>query len=812
MTFKNYPSLILLLFSLSVFSQSNLEGLITSENNEPVAFANIILYNAQDSVSVYKGAVSNEKGNFLFSDVIDSTYLLKVSYVGFEEYLREITVNGDTKLQTIRLKPSSASLDEVTVNARKPIIRREIDRMVFEVENSTLSSGNTYDILKRTPGVIVVQDQLLVKNRPATVYINDRKVYLTAQELQQLLEGYSGENVKSVEVITTPPARYDAEGGAILNIVTSKNLSIGYKGSINASNTIAIKPKYNVGTNHYYKNDWLNAFASYNFNARNDYKKDEIFVEYFQPNNQTDSKWFTDFERNTETFSHSLNTILDFTLSEKSSLNLSANILITPKSDSDIDGLTEIFNPQGQLDSLYTTDSKLEKDNQNFLLSTTYSTEIGENGANLSVIANYIDYDNNQSQFLLTEYFSANQDLLNENSFFTEGNQNSQIYTGQIDLTTTFLNMNLETGLKYSGLNTKTGQEFFDTNNNISPNEIEGVLSDNLDYEENILAAYFSLSKDWDKWAIQLGLRGENTNVEGVSDTFGLVNSQDYFELFPTLYLLHTPNENHSYALDFSRRLGRPSFQNINTYRYFLNENNFTEGNPNLTPQFTNKINFNYIFKNKLSFNLYWERIDSELGLLPYQNNENRTLRTIPINKEFGEQYSLDIEFYDFVTEWWYFYGYFSFFNLEEKFEALESEQEFSNNELTGIYFSSQNAFYLDNNGTFSSLVNISFLPNFISGSYDFGETQFGFDIGLRKSFLNGKLVTSINLNNIFNTMNIPLESKYLNQNNSYFAMPESRNIRFGIRYNFGNFKLENSEETKTVKEQDRLNELKIDD
>ena len=658
----------------------------------------------------------------------------------------------------------------------------------------------------------MVQDQLLVKNRPATVYINDRKVYLTAQELQQLLEGYSGENVKSVEVITTPPARYDAEGGAILNIVTSKNLSIGYKGSINASNTIAIKPKYNVGTNHYYKNDWLNAFASYNFNARNDYKKDEIFVEYFQPNNQTDSKWFTDFERNTETFSHSLNTILDFTLSEKSSLNLSANILITPKSDSDIDGLTEIFNPQGQLDSLYTTDSKLEKDNQNFLLSTTYSTEIGENGANLSVIANYIDYDNNQSQFLLTEYFSANQDLLNENSFFTEGNQNSQIYTGQIDLTTTFLNMNLETGLKYSGLNTKTGQEFFDTNNNISPNEIEGVLSDNLDYEENILAAYFSLSKDWDKWAIQLGLRGENTNVEGVSDTFGLVNSQDYFELFPTLYLLHTPNENHSYALDFSRRLGRPSFQNINTYRYFLNENNFTEGNPNLTPQFTNKINFNYIFKNKLSFNLYWERIDSELGLLPYQNNENRTLRTIPINKEFGEQYSLDIEFYDFVTEWWYFYGYFSFFNLEEKFEALESEQEFSNNELTGIYFSSQNAFYLDNNGTFSSLVNISFLPNFISGSYDFGETQFGFDIGLRKSFLNGKLVTSINLNNIFNTMNIPLESKYLNQNNSYFAMPESRNIRFGIRYNFGNFKLENSEETKTVKEQDRLNELKIDD
>ena len=131
----------------------------------------------------------------------------------------------------------------------KQKIERKIDRISFNVENSVLSSLNTYEILKRTPGVIVSQGELLVKNRPATVYINDRKVYLSTAELEQLLSGLSGENVKSVEVITTPPARYEAEGsGAILNIVMSKNPSIGYKGSLNASNTIAVLPKYSIGT------------------------------------------------------------------------------------------------------------------------------------------------------------------------------------------------------------------------------------------------------------------------------------------------------------------------------------------------------------------------------------------------------------------------------------------------------------------------------------------------------------------------------------------------------------------------------------
>ncbi|MBT8294886.1 MAG: carboxypeptidase-like regulatory domain-containing protein, partial [Gramella sp.] len=369
-----FTPLLFLLFSFAVHAQSELKGKIENVEKEPVAFANVILLNAEDSTSVYKGTISEDDGSFLLENIADNIYLLKVSFVGYAESLQKVKVKGNTRLKTITLDESSDALDEVVVNGRKPKVSRQVDRLVFDVENTTLSTGNTFEILKRTPGVIVSQGQLLVKNRAATVYINDRKVYLTSQELQQLLEGFSAENIKSVEVITNPPARYDAEGGAILNIKTSRNISIGYKGSLNASNTIAVVPKYNVGTSHYYKTDWLNFYASYNYNQQDLYKKDEGFIEFYSPNGNIDSSWLTDFEKDTETYSHNINSILDFTLSEASTLSLSANIQIRPKSENDINGLTNILDNSNSLDSLFTTDSRLNSETDNILLAATYNT------------------------------------------------------------------------------------------------------------------------------------------------------------------------------------------------------------------------------------------------------------------------------------------------------------------------------------------------------------------------------------------------------------------------------------------------------
>ena len=787
------------------FTQSgNITGKVIDDQQRAVPYANVLLLKAADSTFV-KGAVSEENGEILFAEISSGTYLIKASFVGFKEsYSSPFELKDQIRIPDLILQENSEALDAVTVNYRKPTVDRRVDRIVFNVENTAISSGTTFDILQRTPGVIVNQGQLLVKNRPAQVYINDRKVYLTNEELQQLLEGFAGVNVKSVEVITTPPARYDAEGGAILNIITSKNLSIGYKGSLNASNTVAIKPKYNVGTSQYYKTDWLNAFASYNFNSRFDVKTDEGFVQFYNPNGSEKATWEDLFQRETRTISHSLNTILDFTLSETEMLSFTANILHTPKANSDISGRTETYNPQGQLDSLYTTQSRLENQRDNLLFNLNYEKQLGENGATLSANANYIDYTDNQMQSVATRYVSAQGNLLNANAFNTIPTQKSQIYTGQLDYSGNLGKWSFEAGAKYSGINSESRQEFFNTAGNVS--DADAILNDNFDYTEGIYASYFSFAKDWEKWSFKTGLRGEYTDANGNSRTLGVVNTQEYLELFPTAYLMYAAADNHSFALDYSRRIDRPRFQSLNPYRYFLNENNFQEGNPNIQPAIANKVKLSYSFKNKLSFELYWDRIDNAMSRLPFQDNENLTLRSVNTNLNYEQQYSLDVIYSEFVNNWMWMSVYASFFNLENEFVALEDNNSLVQKEINGLYIETLN--YLIINPTLNVAISNNFTSNFLVGSYEYDRPQYRLNVDIQKRFLNGRLIVNLSSEDIFNTNNIPLTSHYLNQNNTFFAMPESQKIRVGVRYNFGNFKLSDNNRNTSVEEETRLKEL----
>ncbi|MFD1094550.1 outer membrane beta-barrel protein [Salegentibacter chungangensis] len=808
---KNYalnllPLLIFFsIFTSETFAQSFLEGRLKTTQDEPVAFANVILLSASDSTSVYKGVVSDEQGEFRFKEVEEKEYLLKVSFVGYENYQDKIDLSQNTQLEPIVMQEAASGLDEVTVNGRRPKITQSVDRITFEVENSSLSTANSFEILKRTPGVIVSQGQLLIKNRPATVYINDRKVYLTNQELQQLLEGYSGANVKSVEVITNPPAKYDAEGGAILNIVTSKNISIGYKGSVNASASYGEEPKYTVGTSQYYKTDWLNAFASYNYNSREDYKKDLGSITFYDADGNEESYWNNVFEKNTTTNSHSLNTILDFTLNEKNSLSLSANLLLTPEADSDIEGLTYITRPDAEAIYFYTTESRLENDRDNIMLNLSYKSQLDEKGTSLSAMANYIKYDDTQTQDLTTMYHPPYE--LEYNSFYTSANQETDIYTGQVDFSIPAGKIALETGLKYSGIDSRSGLDFYDADPNMIQQEYNENLSDELDYEENIYAAYFSLSRDWEKWSLKTGLRGEYADVQGISASMGAVNEQEYFELFPTFYLMYSPAEDHTYSMEYSRRISRPRFQSLNPYRYFINEDNYTEGNPNLKPGISNKIKFSYTYKSKLSFDLYWDRIDNSIATLPFQDNEQKTLRTVSDNMDFEQQYSLDISYYDYVTDWWYLYAYASFFYMQADFYALENNNRVVTNDVTSTYIMAQNYLTLSKDRTFSGEVMATYLPAYIAGSYQFDDPQYGVSVGLRKTFFNKRLTATLNVDDIFDSMNIPLSSRYLQQNNSFFAMPESRMFRVGLRYEFGNFKLRDNKRATDAEEGERLKE-----
>jgi hypothetical protein len=333
---------------------------------------------------------------------------------------------------------------------------------------------------------------------------------------------------------------------------------------------------------------------------------------------------------------------------------------------------------------------------------------------------------------------------------------------------------------------------------------LDPELSDSFLYDESVYAAYTSLSHDWEKWSIKIGLRAEHTQSTGTSLALSRVNSLEYFELFPSFYLLHNRNENHSFSFDYSRKLRRPRYEDLNPFRTFINENNFTEGNPDLTPSFSDNFNINYTLNQEFFFDLYYRDNGRFISKLAIQDNEYQILRSISQNVLKSTSYGFDFNYGKSISNNWYLYSYLSIFHEDETFLALESNTVAATNEIQGVYLDITNYITLSKDGTFKGEAGITYLSGFIGGSYTLEEST-NLTFGIRKSLWNRRALISLNVNDILAKANPRLTSKYLNQDNNFLVVPETQYVRFGFTYNFGNFRLEDNSRDIDKKERDRL-------
>lgn len=795
------PFFSLLFFvSSAATAQNSVEGKVVDSTTNPVAYANIILLNAEDSTTVYRGAVSRENGVFRFERIASDNYLLKVSFVGYEDYLKQIQISEDKDLGNIFLREAAAHLSEVSINYKNPSVERKVDRLIFKVENTTLSSGNSWEILKKTPGVIMANNSLQVRNQGVDVYINDRKVQLSASELQTLLENYSAQNIQSVEVITNPPARYDAEGGAILNIVTTRAISPGYKGSVNGAWTQAIFPKYTFGTSHYQKSEKLNLFANYSFSPRKEFKKDFSFIN-FRDNTEIFSRWETDFERTTRSKAHNANLMMDYYMNEKSTLSFSANGLFSPDKTFDNEVQTDIQNRNASNSSFY-TDSGLEEDQANIGMDLEYTYQLKKPGARISAKTHYTHYEQTRDQKVLTRYFDNSGSFTRDNRFFTDAEQEINIFTGQVDYSTPWGAATFSTGLKASMIDSENGIDFYDVID--GSEDYNEALSDNFLYDEEIFAGYVSLAKDWESWSVKGGLRGELTNREGDSRSMDELDSREYLEFFPTFYLMHKFSSTHSMTLDYSRRIQRPRYESLNPFRYFLNEHNYNAGNPELRAAISNNFNLNYTFKNEYFLDLYYRDNGKTPATLSFQDNQAMNIRSVSVNMLKSSSYGLDISHGRSLTNWWYAYAYTSFFHEEQTFLAVESGNAEVTNEIDGFYGTVYNSLIISKDGSLTGELIFTYVSDWLSGSY-YLEPMTTLSFGLRKTLWNNRAELTLNLEDVLDETNTWMRARYLNQDNGFFAEPESRYVRLGFKYNFGNFRLSDNQRAVEAAERERL-------
>lgn len=783
-----------------VIGQSyELKGKVRNQKNEEIPFASVFMLRSSDSVLV-KGTSADEFGSFEIVNIPKGLYLLQASYIGWTSKNMLLDISKDITIGAVIITQESETLDEVVVTANRPKVERKVDRLVFNVENTVLSQSSSWDILKQTPGVIAMQDELQIRNQAATVYINDRKVQLSAEEVRNLLENYQGENIKSVEVISNPPARYDAEGGAVLNIITSKNISLGYKGNINTTYTQGIFSKYNFGTSHFYKTEKLNLNLSYAFAPRKDFYDVNGETNFI---NETGvfSRWSTDFDNTNRLRSHVAGVVLDYQFDDRNELNITSNAQLSPYRKYDNRQTTVMRNRLNLIDSTFSTLSPEEEVKNNLSGDITYKHTFKENGS-LTMNGHYTKFDLSRTQNVNSEYFNPDGSFIRDFSFLTDADQDIDIATAQVDYSVILGTTSIDAGLKGSFINSESNLDYFSTTNGLV---LDPTLSDSFLYDENVYAAYTSLSHDWEKWSIKAGLRAEHTQSTGTSIALTTINNLEYFELFPSFYLLHNRNENHSFSFDYSRKLRRPRYQDLNPFRTFINENNFVEGNPSLLPNFSNNFNLNYTLNQEFFFDFYYRDNGNFISRLSFQDNENRILRDITQNVLESTSYGFDFNYGKSVTDNWYVYSYVSIFHEDETFLALESGNVAVKNEIDGFYADITNYLTLSKDGTFQGELGITYLSGFLQGSYIQSETT-NLTFGVRKSFWNRRALLSLAVNDALGKANGKITSRYLNQDNNYLAIPETQYVRFGFTYNFGNYRLEDNDRNIDKKERDRLN------
>ena len=372
---------------------------------------------------------TDEAGVFNFDNIQPGTYQISASFLGYKTENNIFNLSNN-EVFTLILEEDNQELDEVTLTVKKPTLKKEVDRLVFNVANTALSEGNMLEMLRSTPGVLVINNSIRVKNTNPIVYINGRKVHLSGDELAQLLEGSSANSIKSIEVITNPSSKYDAESGAVLNIIMDKNLTTGYRGNIFSNYTQGVFPRYNAGMTHFYKTEKINVFANYSYTQNKINRESNEKINFLDNAGTTTEKWNTDTNRNTWSKTHNFNLNFDYALDDSNTLSFSTNLLYLPYFKYLTKGKTDISDNQDAPVSNFDSNnlSKDKKHNLGFDLDYVHDFS----SSKLSLNVHYTAYDYNRKQDVLSNYFNA-PEIPFSTAFKTEADQNTNIITAQAD-------------------------------------------------------------------------------------------------------------------------------------------------------------------------------------------------------------------------------------------------------------------------------------------------------------------------------------------------------------------------------------------
>ena len=750
-----------------------LSGCVQDENRQPVEVANVLLKQAKDSAYI-TGMLTDTQGCFSFDQPLGE-YLLHITLIGSEDLYVPVVLRGNKNVGELTLKSSSALLDEVTVTAARPVIKRLVDRVVFDAHNTIASAGGSaLDLLREVPGLQVGQNSIgIIGKGGIKVYINDRETKLSGDELIDYLRSYDASQILKVEVITTPPSKYDAAGNAgIINIRLKSRPKDYVGGTASASYSAGEKDNYGYGgVSLNLSKGRVSSFLN-GGTTQGNYETREKNYRYFPQNTWNSRADYTNYMN-----SFYLQGGVDVSLERDWTVGMQAIYNHSAPKPSNALSWTEVYDAStAVLDSLLYSNS--DKDTGSDRLNLNFHTDKvwDDKGKKMTWDVDYLRDNRDENMGFLSKTLLPDGTEIPGTNFDYNYLQHRKVdvASSALDFILPFEKYKITAGAKVSFTNTRNGINYDTSDPTL-------VQDDYFRYKEQIYALYADYSREYsERFSMQLGLRMEHTRTTGISEAKDTEDKHDYTRLFPTVYLLYSPTDGHALNFSFSNRISRPSQNMVNPFPFYQNKYTYACGREDLKPSYTYNAELGYTLKNNFNVSAYYSYSDDVFFQVVDLDAETNVTSFLWENFMKTHAFGLNNS-YTFRTKWLQAYAQHGVSYRRTTSSAVTTSPE----EKGWAYDASlRNTFFFNEKKTLLATLSGSYSSRQYQGIYLMSPT-YSVSAGMLYRLLNNKLNLSLNVNNLFVS-----HSKLETMSNGLKIIADNQfsftSFRIGVSYTFG--------------------------
>ncbi|MCW3105227.1 MAG: TonB-dependent receptor [Bacteroidetes bacterium] len=788
---KCYPTLrysicllLALLSSYSSISQCDIKGRVVDTLQVAIPFAPVGLLNSKDS-SVYKGAVTDQDGNYCFENIHKGEYLVKVTAIGYiASYSKTIVFDSITMVDmpALALGSNSTNLKEVDITAFKATVEFKKGIIVLNVENNLIAKGNSVlDLLKQVPGVHVdAQNNITVNGMGGVRFLIDGRLQqMSGDQMAGILSGMTAETITSIELIKNPPARYDAAGtGGLINIVTKKARLKGINGSIDQSYSQGKVGRSFTALTLNFKNNKFSAFSNLSYAYVNLYDQTELdrilnttgSTNVFNASGQVlNLRKIANFNGGIE-YEASPKTIIGLYFND----NLDHSNPVQKATTTVLQGDAfdyHSFTYRSEQEQEYTSP------NVNFNILHKLDTL----GSQLQLSSDYFYVSGMESKFVENHFYDSNTaEILFPSTYATGSKSLYNIFYEKLDYTKMYRNdFSVEAGLKGTFIDINSDADYALHNSGG-----DTALQNNYTYNERVLAAYTTLSKTYKKVGITAGLRAEQTDVKGLSKTMGFTLGRSYLNFFPSSSLDYKINPKNTITGAYSYRIDRPGFNRMNPARIYNDELNYSVGNPTIRPQYTHDITLNYNYNSFITASVDYYRTRDFMYWYTYTKSQSKINIDTTFNFRLRDNYSFSL-FVQKQIKWFNFqlYGAFMYYDFKGTINGETA------NSATAQFYGSLNTEFLLPKG-FKVQVNGYYASPFYDAIQTYSPVS-SVSLVINKSFLKDKLDVSLGFFDVFYSENQSVSSKLSDQYYYYAQRADTQRARLSLSYKFGKMHIE---------------------